>query len=128
MKLISNEKSMKNSLTWKRIFKMTEKEYFDLLKEFNLEISYDVGYFKNYPVCGYRIHKSNFCNFINWENNSLIIFEKYSKSKKGPITGQFIGKYSTTVKIARILISSQIKLIKQDINTNKIKSISEDFS
>ena len=107
---------------------MTYKQYINLLKEFNLVIRYDVGYFKNYPVCGYRLYKSTFNGHCpDYKNNSLIMFERYSKSKTG-ITGEYIGKSSTTVKTARKLITKQIENIKLIINTNKINSIAEDFS
>jgi hypothetical protein len=109
---------------------MTQNEYIKLVQEFNLD--YDnctsSAYYKQYPVCGYRLDASNW-NDCNWKDNSLIIFEKFSNNKNynGRYSGEYTGKSAVTLAKARKLIGNQIKTIKEIYLKNKLNNIEEDF-
>ena len=109
---------------------MTRQEYIKLVQEFNLD--YDnctsSAYYKLYPVCGYRLDASDWNN-MNWKDNSLIIFEKYSHNKNynGRYSGEYTGKYAVKLNKARKLIGNQIKEIKEIYLKKKLNTIEEDF-
>lgn len=109
---------------------MTKNEYIQLVQEFNLD--YDnctsSAYYKLYPVCGYRLDASD-GNKIDWKENSLIIFDKFSHNLNynGRYSGEYTGKSAVTLAEARKLIGNQIKAIKQIYLNNKLKTIDEDF-
>lgn len=110
---------------------MTKNEYIKLVQEFNLD--YDnltsSAYYKLYPVCGYRSDASTKLNELNWKDNSLIIFDKFSNDKNynGKYSGEYTGKSAVTLDKARKLIGNQIKTIKEIYLKNKLKTIEEDF-
>ena len=109
---------------------MTKKDYIALVYEFGL--TYDAGttsaYYNEFPICGYRTDRSNF-GTNDWSAKSLIIFENYSDciNESGHYSGEYVDKFSTTVKEASKLIINQIRFIKNLFINKRFEKMNEDF-
>lgn len=109
---------------------MTKEDYISLVNEFGLEYdtSSTTAYYNKYPICGYRMFHASFKQ-NPWDAKSLIIFENYSDciNESGHYSGEYVDKFSTTVKEASKLIVNQIRYIKNLFINKRFEKMNEDF-
>lgn len=109
---------------------MTKKDYIALVNEFGLYYDAETtsAYYNEYPICGYRLVRSNF-GTSDWNAKSLIIFENYIEklNEHGHYAGFYIGKFATKVEKARQLISNQIVYIKKKNINERMEKMNQDF-
>ena len=111
---------------------MTIEEYKTLIKEFGLEFreSGYSAYFGLYPVCGWRVDRSDFPNKNNWEDCSLIIYDSVEEkiTYYGKYSGKYIsGLYATDVEEGKKLVYNRIKELKDLMVKKKLIEINKDF-
>lgn len=109
---------------------MTKADYIALVNKFGLEYhkENDSAYYKEYPICGYRIKHSTFGK-NDWDDRCLIIFDNYSEelNNTGHYSGFYTDKYARTVEDARQLIMNQIMVIKDKYMNERLANMKKDF-